>query len=81
MKELMIIAATITPKEIIVEQLREALDQYVIDGDFDKLTLPCHLVVIKSMTGDDPDKAFSMVKDMEKVKGMMSLTDLGRIGS
>lgn len=65
--------ALMMPEESVVEQLEEAIAEYKIDKNLEKLVPPCHLVVLKSMIGDNPNKLLDMQQDMGDVEKALKI--------
>lgn len=65
--------ALMMPEEAVVEQLEEAIAEYKVNGDFDKLVPSCYLVVLKSVIGDNPDKLLGMQQDLGNVEKALKI--------
>lgn len=69
MKELLVMMASITPEEVLLDELQENLDKYTTDGSEESknsLLLTCQMFILKGVTSDSPQKAMDMIKDMNK---------------
>jgi ERCC4-type nuclease len=69
MKELFMLMATVTPTEVIIEQLQVAAEEHKLIGADDtknKLLVYCHMFILNSMTNGSTDKMTEIIKDMNR---------------
>jgi hypothetical protein len=74
MIDIVVLLATRMPKEKLVEQLSEALNEYNLvpsETNYDKLLLVCNMMLIKGLTNDDVSKGKQMISDVENIKTFM----------
>jgi len=72
------VLATITPEEILIEMLEKKLSEYkeakLLNQDtkkaFEALSFSCTMIVAKSISRDDIDKAMQLDKQAENVMKM-----------
>lgn len=68
-KDLLVMASAMRPKEAILEDLAEAVKEAQLgyNEDADKeLAIRCQMYLIHTMTGGDLEKAIQLTKDMDK---------------
>jgi len=76
MQEMLVMLASVTPEEELLEKLQEHLTQQKLFPSKEnqrKLIMYCMAYTIKYRVGDNTDEAFKMMKevgDMNKVKDM-----------
>lgn len=69
MKELLMLVATMTPEEVIIDQLQEAITEYKLLGDKDsknKLLMHCQMLIVNHMTKGSPEKMSEILQNMEQ---------------
>lgn len=71
MKELMIMMATMMPEEKLLNDLKDAIEDYLIlptNEKRDEIAMFSTMVVIKHDTNGDAKNAVDMIKKMEKLE-------------
>ena len=82
MKELFMLMATITPEEIIIEQLQEAITEYKLLKDEDsksKVLMNCHMFMMNHMTQGSPDKMSEILQDMKRSEERDNLFNINNL--
>lgn len=72
-KEMMILMATAVPTDKIVDNLKEAIEDWEInpsDHNESKLTFFAHLLTMSFMTKGDIGKAMKITSDMDKIESV-----------
>lgn len=72
-KEMMILMATAMPTDKIVDDLKEAIEEFEInpnDHTESKLGFYCHLLTMSFMTKGDIGKAMKVTRDMDKIESV-----------
>ena len=73
MKDFMMLLACMTPISVLVEQMEEAIQEYKISGKPDKMYAIASVFAAKAIVGDDPNKAFEAIKDMQGVEDALKV--------
>lgn len=82
MKELFMLMATITPADVIIEQLEEAIDDYKILKDKDsknKILMNCHMLLMNHMTDGSTNKMSEILKDMSQQEERNKIFDINNL--
>lgn len=82
MKELLMLMATITPEEILIDQLQEAITEYKLVANKDsknKVLMNCHMLMVNHMTKGSPEKMHEILQDMDKQEERNKLFDVNNL--
>jgi hypothetical protein len=71
--ELITVLASVTPDEILIDQLEKALAEYKISGNLEDLGFPCLLINTKIASEKVEGGAMGMISDMKKMEKGMDL--------
>lgn len=72
-KEMMILMATAVPSDKIVDELKEAIEEWEINPSEEneqKLVFFAHLLTMSFMTKGDMKKAMKVTSDMDKIEAV-----------
>ena len=76
MKELIIMAAAAMPEEVLLESLKEAIDEYKSvpsEQNQGHLAMSCMMLTLKFKLGDNTKDAVDMIKDLDDIDNKMKL--------
>lgn len=79
MKELMVMMATMMPEEKLLNDLRDAINDYLIlptNEKIDEISTFCTMVIIRHATKGDADTAMNMIRDMDKMEKSAKIFDI-----
>ena len=82
MKELLMLVATITPEEVILEQLEEAIRNHKLVGTDDtknNVLMHCQMLIVNHMTKGSPEKMSEILKNMDKQEERNKLFDVNNL--
>lgn len=81
MKELLILAAGVTPKEELVEIVRRSINEWdksPTDENFNKIAFMASILGLRSSMPDEKDKIVNVldkIKDIEELERMKKMTE------
>jgi hypothetical protein len=82
MKELFMLVATITPEDVIIKELEQALSDYKVLNDKDSknaVLMNCQMLILNHMTQGSPDKMTEMLQKMDQTEQRDKLFDINNL--
>lgn len=79
MKELMVMMATMMPEEKLLNDLRDAINDYLIlptNEKNDEIAMLCTMFTIRHATKGDANTAMDMIQDMDKMEKTVKIFDI-----
>jgi hypothetical protein len=81
MRELMILLSAAMSEDVILSDLKEAIEMHSIvpsQETINRIRTLCMMVVIKAKTENDPNKATEMIKDLDIIDSRSKLFEANK---